>query len=470
MEVKFYTFSKKRNSTAQPSSTATTFQVTLKDSSGVLHPVLEIYNNAAWNPSSLNYAYIANYGRYYWIDDWTYIGGRWEAALSVDPLASWKSEIGSSYKYVLRAAAEQNKDAIDDLYPALASEPSIFKDTESFAFAQALQYGQFIIGMSNRDNVGAGAITYYSVTASQIRQMMQYMLIATSDLWTNGFQGMTDTLYRAIYSPVDYIKSCKWFPLTQAGSIQSTMMFGNYDSGIAAMVLGYDASSWNAPTRTLSLPSDWNTRAGKYKSNPGCHIYIRLNPWGVIELNPMDLIGATGVHLRILCDYISGEGMLEVSRSDSGTLTLLTQRSAQIGMDINLSQASINASGLFNGILGVAGGIAQIASGGAASAGALAIAGGIGGAASSAVPSMSGSTGGSAGSIRSSDGVALLECITREYPEERPLELGYPLLKNKTISTLSGYIKCADGEVNCAGMPEELEALENHLTTGFFYE
>ena len=59
MTVNFYTFSKRQNSTASPiSAAAESFSCTLKDSSGVLRPVLEIYKQATWNPTALNYAYI----------------------------------------------------------------------------------------------------------------------------------------------------------------------------------------------------------------------------------------------------------------------------------------------------------------------------------------------------------------------------------------------------------------------------
>lgn len=474
MTVTFWSFSKRQNSTLRPSSAASaSFNCVLKDASGVLRPVLEIYNSAAWNPSQLNYAYIADYQRYYYVTEWTYNTGVWECSLQCDAMASHKTEIGQEFKYVLRAASVYDPDVVDTIYPSIASQPNVFADTESFGYAQDFIYGQYIIGLANRDSVGTGAVTYYSVTASQIRSLVQYMFVQVSDLWTQGFTGMTDVLYRCLYDPFSYIKSCMWFPLTQAGVTQSTLKFGNYDSGITAMILSRDASSWNTPNHVLSLPSDWTTRQARSRTNPACHMYLRLNPFGVIELNPADLAGATGVHVKVIPDYISGEALMEVrARYGTSNGALLAQKVARIGVDINLSSSSINAGGLLSGALGIASGVAAIATGGtsAIAGGIISAIGGVGSVAESAIPTMGNSTGQTAGGIALMDGVATLQVITQNFPAERPLELGRPLLQNKTLSTLSGFIKCADGEISIAGYPDEITEISTHLVNGFFYE
>ena len=104
MTVTFWNFSKKSNSTARPSGTAAgTFDVKLKDACGILHPVLEIYKDASFNPHNWNYAYIASWGRYYYVSDWQWVLGRWECTLDVDALASYRTEIGNASKYILRS-------------------------------------------------------------------------------------------------------------------------------------------------------------------------------------------------------------------------------------------------------------------------------------------------------------------------------------------------------------------------------
>lgn len=49
-------------------------------------------------------------------------------------------------------------------------------------------------------------------------------------------------------------------------------------------------------------------------------------------------------------------------------------------------------------------------------------------------------------------------------------ELGRPVCQLKTLSTLSGFVQCADGDLQISGFPEERRELRRYLTTGFFYE
>ena len=49
-------------------------------------------------------------------------------------------------------------------------------------------------------------------------------------------------------------------------------------------------------------------------------------------------------------------------------------------------------------------------------------------------------------------------------------EFGRPLCKVKAISTLSGYVLCADGDIFASGATApELAEIETYLTGGFFY-
>lgn len=479
MEIKLYSYAKRKNSTARPSSldTALTLQVNLKDQSGVLHPVIEVYQSAAWNPSSYNYCYIAEYSRYYFVDEWVYIGGRWQVSMSVDPLATYKTEIGNSTKYILRCAGLQNKEIVDTLYPTAYGMTSIYQ-TADFSFSQDYASCAYILGVANRANVGTGPITYYILTASQIRSLMQYMLIQSTDLWTNGFTGMTDTLYRAIYSPFDYIKSCKAFPVAFSPLLTYNIMFGNYESNVQGGILGSNsAGGWAALTRDLSLPSGWSTWEAKFKTNPYAHLYLFFSPWGMIELNPLDFAGATAVRVRCSFDYISGDGLLYISKVINSTAYFVTMKVAKVGVDINLSASSINAGGFIAGLAGAAGAAASLMAGSIPlSEGVISAAGGVASAAAASVPTASGGTGSSAGGFASFDGICTLIYNCADFANADPTELGYPYMQRAQISALHtsgnpvGYVKCADGEVICHGMEEELEALESFLTGGFFYE
>ena len=86
LTVDLYSFSKRDNSTKHPTGSPTTYSCILKEECGVINPVIVIQEIG--NPSGYNYAYIPSFGRYYWIKEWTWVLGRWEAELYTDVLAT----------------------------------------------------------------------------------------------------------------------------------------------------------------------------------------------------------------------------------------------------------------------------------------------------------------------------------------------------------------------------------------------
>ena len=47
---------------------------------------------------------------------------------------------------------------------------------------------------------------------------------------------------------------------------------------------------------------------------------------------------------------------------------------------------------------------------------------------------------------------------------------GRPLCELKRLDTLTGFILCAEGEIDISCMDNERKSIMNHLTTGFFWE
>ena len=86
--VEFYTFSKNPNSTKQPNGDGTIYSCNLIEPCSVVNPVIALAIQT--KPYGFNYAKIPEFGRFYFVNDWTYSGGRWIATLNVDVLASWK--------------------------------------------------------------------------------------------------------------------------------------------------------------------------------------------------------------------------------------------------------------------------------------------------------------------------------------------------------------------------------------------
>lgn len=467
--VFFYAFSKKHNSTALPISGAVEIQCALKDNTSILNPVLEI--EIINNPATYTYAYIPDFNRYYFVSDWKYIIGRWECELSVDVLGTYKTVIGNSSRYILRSSSEYDKDVIDTFYPALGSKPLNYISTASTAFSQNFESGIYVLGVASRGGNGAGAITYYRLTATQVSDLVNYMLIQPSDLWTDSFTGLTDTLYRSIYSPFDYIKSCKWFPITFVPLGTENIKFGNYESNIRGNLLPLDATTWGYNPFLLSLPSNWANLDAKHKTKPNAGLFIVLNPFGVIELNPADFYDADSIRLKLYPDYISGEALLKIYKVIGTTDYFITQVSAQLAIDINISATTVNFTGTGASALSFISAAAGIATGGISTAIGIPLAAASAGSfITSATPTVSGSIGNTTRGAVALDGIATLIYTSTNYAHENISEFGKPLMKTRYISSLSGYIKCGDGEIDISCFDDEKIQIESYLTGGFFYE
>lgn len=472
MTVKFWDFSKRENSTAVPAAAAAqTLTCKLKTDSGILNPTVEVGLGMSFNPSSLNYAQIVDYGRYYFVTDWTWSDGLWVASLQVDPLASYKTEIGAATRYVLRAASAWDKTIVDTLYPTKAIRQTDVVSTTDFFFSHDLSSSGYILGVAARDTDAAGAITYYTLTAQQIQDLVSYMLIAPSDLWTASFTSWTDVLYRSIYSPFDYIKSCKWFPVINFPLISIPLKFGNYTSNVSGQALEMDSTQWISVTRTLNMPTGWTTLEGKYKCKPYASLYLVFNPFGVIEIDPADVSDASALSLTIYPDYISGDCMLKISKVTGTGTVFLTQLTAKIAIDINLSAASVDLGGMLRGSVAVGAALAGAFTGGTSLAATVGLA--AGGAADftqASTPTMSNSVGMTMGYVRAMEGVASLIYSHADFVSPAPTEFGFPLYADHQIGTLSGYIKCGDGDVQIGALAEERSAIREYMTGGFYYE
>ena len=123
----FYQFDKKVNSTKTPSTMIPGdigLTVELKDVTNLYTPSLvisaDVFTDGQGNiknPMKYGYCYLPDFERYYFVRSWSWIVGRWECALEVDVMASFKTEIGNTTAFVLRAASQYDADIIDTKYP-----------------------------------------------------------------------------------------------------------------------------------------------------------------------------------------------------------------------------------------------------------------------------------------------------------------------------------------------------------------
>ena len=525
VNVEFYkNFSKRQNSTKQPleSSAKDSFSCYIKDNCRVTEPVIEIVLTGSTplspvNPAKLgyNYAYISDFSRYYFVNDWNYYKGTWTASLSVDVLASFKTQIGALSKYVRRSASTFDGDLIDTYYPTKLGADITYSFVDNPFLINP--FGSFIVGIVGRNVLNVpniGGVNYYLFTYDEMREFIGYLLSDPfADLVSDPTAGLTQSVAKAMVNPTDYIESCIWFPFTIEGisaTVQPQLGWWSMSplsngcsplgSGFVNSLKFYYKSSSSGTTiydNVLQLPSHPQISRGNYLDYEPYSTYIfHLEPWGDIPLRASDIMGYNSITFEIFAEGLTGMGAIEIY---NGADKLIERRFAQLGVTMSISQiiSEFSTGGVTagaigglaianqkNDLIGIAKDLFTFNTGKRAQAmkewGAIKesvwkdVMSGIEAYNSNAtVQGVNGSiislTGSQLATGMDSTG-AYLKMIRFNLVDENLDETGRPLNKMKTINTLSGYIECADGDCDIPCYDYEKASIGVFLTGGFFYE
>ena len=466
LSVTLYNFSKKVNSTARPAG-GTVYTCNLKNTCGVINPRIEFNFPMTQNPATYNYCYIELFDRYYFVQEWQYIDRLWVAFCQCDVLASWKDTIGSQTLYVLRSAVEYDQNIIDNFYPMKTEIEWAYDSytTNNWIITPTTSLGTYIVGVVNNDSTASGSVTYYALTGAQMAEFRAYML-QDIGAWDsiNDFSGETA---RAFIDPFQYVVSCLWFPFTISGGTATPIKFGFWTSTVNGSILSTMRSSVSF---ILERPPRSQVGAQEYKyKRPYADYYIYYEPWGIIPIDSY-AIGADGVRCTVTYDYITGQAILQIEAVvDSATLgksEILSTKSAQVGVPMQLSQISTDYQSVVTNPIGslvntIGGAVSGLLSGGTS---------GILSAAQAGLASVqsSGSNGGIAAA--SLGGTCILIAKYYTTVDEDNSHWGRPLCKNRQLSKIPGYIQVANGDFEIGCTQNEREELRRMLEEGFYYE
>ena len=466
--VNFYTFSKKENSTAQPSG-GTSYNCQLKAPCGILNPKIRLNLGASGNPAGYNYAYIASFNRYYWVREWTNIGPIWEADLAVDVLASYKSAIGSSNLYALRSSYSYNGDIVDALYPCKAN---VDTDDISVNSAFSNMTGVYVCGIVSGGTLvpasQVGSVKYYYMSASGLETLCDYLL-DTGNYSTMGLSSSDCELdlQKSLIDPLQYIKSCIWLPIDPSTVSMSTGTL--YINGWAVPGIEYAGVSGKYVIDTsvsITLPKHPDSASrGNYLNGPGyTQLWMMAGPYGTFSLDANLTAYETTLYLTEVIDVTSGMAQLSVRTS----VETIEKQRAMRGVSIQLSQITTDYIGTASSIAGgVAGTIGAAMMGDIAGAIGSAV-GGIANAAKAAAPKSSHTGGG--GSFIDQVDLWFLNYAFFRPVEDDNTHHGRPLCKNITVSSYPGYLLIQDADIAIAATADELSKIRAYLESGFYYE
>lgn len=464
MEVIFYKFQKKENSTARPGG-GSSYNCVLKSVSSVMNPVIILDVGTVSRPD-YNYAYIPDYERYYWVSDWTWLENRlWSGSLSVDVLATYKPEIAGSNLYVLRSASDYDGAVVDDLYPITAEVSS-----NTNLVTRDKGYGStYILAVYGSDNSNTGMVTLYALNDTAFQRLKEYLFNDDTTDVNNPLgalaQEIGDALSKSIIDPMQYFCSCMWFPYAIGGTSAGTIRCGYFEipmSGYGALKLtGFNASDFsNYGSVTLPKHPLAATKGTYLNQYPYTRYSLFMHPYGAIDLDTSLLADSTAVSFNEWIDLMSGIGILTLYRSDGAAIGY---RTAQVGVNVPLSESGMDVVSMTTALANVASMTYSITHGYLGN-----VVGDIGNAAS-AINQTGTSMGGSGGS----SGYRLAPFLTSFHyglPGENNPEHGRPLMQLRTIGTLSGFIQVDHGDVSTSGTAAENAQIKQYLESGFYME
>lgn len=496
MEIDFYTtFAKRINSTKQPSGSATrTLTGVLREPCSIMNPSLKIERLPADScPESYIYAFIPAFQRYYFVKDWTWVDGLWQVNMEVDVLGSWKTYIGAMNEYVLRTDSETSDfdGAIcDRMYPA-TTDFSITQLAFTNPFETNIHNGAYVVGIISGSNVNTsvGAITYYAMTELQF-SYLKYKLFGDDGLKAMGIldslgnlniDDMSLEVFKTMYNPFQYIASCTWFPVAYSnivGDAVSTIQIGWWNYNLSGKQLSQNVGSFFDSVEQLPVHPQSATR-GKYLNYAPYRKMTMYGKFGSLPIDTSFLEIGNYIVNNYLVDYVSGECLFQVFVSDNSAGTgrkLVAKTQFLIGVPIQLAQIGRDylgtaVSAIDTAKSAIGGAVAGFAVGGVAGAKVGAVissAHGIYDTINTSMPQLE--TSGANGSFICSELSTTMTIINFRVVEENIDHKGRPLCQHRVLNTLTGFIQCAEGDVNIPCLMEEKNRIGDFLVSGFFWE
>lgn len=318
------------------------------------------------NPMQYNYCYLPDFQRYYFVRSWSWIVGRWECALEVDTLASFKTEIGNSSLYVLRSYSEYDPDIVDTKYPIKAqgadttyqqrSYGSVYNVWNTNIYSSSISDGFFRVSIVNNDSSAIGAVSHYAISGSVMAELMNKLYSAPT--WMNITDAnISQDLQKMMFNPMQYITSVIWIPtgydVTGETAIH-TIPYGWWSITLTGSVYrittGKMQKTVSESIAVLHHPQ-YGAKRHWLQLSPYTTAALYFTPFGFIPLDTSKIYDATHVDIEVRIDVLTGKGTLVLSshKTVNGVTTYggtFYTTTAQVGVPITIAQMAVDMSAL----------------------------------------------------------------------------------------------------------------------------
>lgn len=458
MEVKFYIFNKRKNSTkvcnVDPYATV---ECQLKEPTQLLSPTFIVEYSKI---SACNYAYVATWGRYYFVADKNFLtGNRCEVSLDLDVMATYKNQIANYTCFVERSASNYNSYIDDNL---VSNSENLSSSNMSYTpFNYPYDYGEggsFYMRVVNND-ASAEGIPIYALNSSQLKKVLNFMFSES-----NYKDVLSDEVVKSFFNPFQYIVSLMWVPIDPSYFKDKTnhnVVFGWWDTGVNAP---YGVGDNLILNQKITIPeSSYSSSDFRRYSSRFSQYSMYIPGVGTVSLPAEIAAAGAGLYMDLCFDAVTGQAEYQFSFGKSNTFTSFK---TQLGAPIQIGQMGASLPG--------------IASGGGSAIGSL-LSGNIGGvikglvdsakSSFSPAPSIIGTTGAKA-IVENNTGITVT-VYNRDSGEMPQNQAGRPCYRNLRLGSLSGFVKCGNAAIQLDGAApysSEIDQVNSYLNSGFYME
>lgn len=475
MTAKFWQlFTKKKNSTLQPTGDAVELTVRLKEDTSIYSPTLLLSSQAVKTATE---AYFD--GKYYFVRDIRSVTGNlWEVDLEMDVLATHKTSIGNYTGLITRTADATwfNPLLIDDLNPptdelafSYTSDSSLTSLLSKSASANVKTfYILNVMGDASQTSVKNpnGLCRTYLLYPDEMTQLA--IELNTGNVWQQ--------LKNNLGNPMDSILSCHIMDFDTSASVidgsVERIKLGGIDTNKDAKAISnryYKSSVYG-----ISLPSGYYDPYRTYADGSPYATYTLYLPYvGIVPLDYSMIQDSRTIYYQLIVDFITGDIEYALMKTQGGGI--IATYEGNMATQCPVSAKTFNAIQRLGGAVTAIGGIGTAAVTGGASA--LA---GLGAAAAGAGQmfnsfdvhtQLNGNVSSNLGS-QMSLGVRINAYIKKPAHglTEEYATCGLPCMKVGKPSDHPGYCKFQEASVPIANIDMVRDMVNNYLMTGFYYE
>lgn len=468
--ILYSNFAKRKNSTKKPNS-GVSVTAELKRNTSLEHPTFVLSDSdISISLNTVTYVTDSLKKKCYFVTDIRVQPyDVYEIDCTMDPLATFKTEITTSVQFV-QYAAQNYMPFIPDTRLAQSSEViTVTHDFSTSLFSNTGYYVLTCIG-ENTDSRSNMFVTNYCMTGAMLG-------VLAGEMSSGDFVTKVENM---VSKPFDSIMSIRYIPIAMTAQRQTDLGISNNYKQVILGSKTSDASfgyffndGTNCITVSDSITCSWQYGNDWRIASPYTQAQLFIPGYGCVDINPLQCAYALTVQFEI--DAITGDVTCYIFGQNEALMpfNLISVISYNIAVQIPIGHLAANPAGVISGVSGLALGVAGLATGSVGYlAGAAAIGGGIGNTiinASMTTPSSKGGIGG-----RSFINGPLM-CLIERYTNTNNITCmqqtnGLPVMMDYSLGSFSGFVQCANASVELAGMDAERDAVNNYLNTGIFIE